>query len=214
LRGNQRPTLAEVAVRACPSAGTDPPFAPGCRQVRADPTLMRGQIRATQAYTPRPHGRDGHCMAAGRGRGLWLSSRSPRQSLPQLRHCQSPARFCSSFTWCCAMGPRRKALPPASAATINRMQSAKCMGNISYKIWEWRRSRNRFLEYARMRARPAGPAESSVFHYSARSGPTKEAHRRALNRPDGLLRSEAGRVGPSGRCHWLFSDHGGPGHHP
>ena len=44
-----------------------------------------------------------------------------------------------------------------------------------------------------MRARPAGPAQSSVFHNSARRGPTKEAHRRALNRPDGLLRSEAGR---------------------
>jgi hypothetical protein len=44
-----------------------------------------------------------------------------------------------------------------------------------------------------MRARPAGPAQSFVFHNSARRGPTKEAHRRALNRPDGLLRSEAGR---------------------
>jgi hypothetical protein len=44
-----------------------------------------------------------------------------------------------------------------------------------------------------MRAQPVGPAESSVFHYFARRGPTKEAHRRALNQPDGLLRSEAGR---------------------
>jgi hypothetical protein len=44
-----------------------------------------------------------------------------------------------------------------------------------------------------MRARPAGPAQSSVFHNSARRGPTKEAHRRALNRPDGLLRSVAGQ---------------------
>ena len=44
-----------------------------------------------------------------------------------------------------------------------------------------------------MRARPAGPAQSSVFHDFARSGPTKEAHRRALNRPDGLLRSVAGQ---------------------
>src|SRR5215207_1686314 len=43
------------------------------------------------------------------------------------------------------------------------------------------------------RTRPVGPAESSVFHYSARRGPTKEAHRRALNRPDGLLRSVAGQ---------------------
>src|SRR5215212_9064370 len=50
-----------------------------------------------------------------------------------------------------------------------------------------------FSECARMRARPAGPAESSVFHNFARSGPTKEAHRRALDRPDGLLRSVAGR---------------------
>jgi hypothetical protein len=39
-----------------------------------------------------------------------------------------------------------------------------------------------------MRARPAGPAQSSVFHNFARRGPTKEAHRRALNRPDGLQR--------------------------
>ena len=44
-----------------------------------------------------------------------------------------------------------------------------------------------------MRARPTGPAQSSVSHNFARRGPTKEAHRRALNRPDGLLRSEAGR---------------------
>ena len=44
-----------------------------------------------------------------------------------------------------------------------------------------------------MRARPAGSAESSVFHNSARRGPTKEAHRRALNQPDGLLRSVAGQ---------------------
>ena len=51
-----------------------------------------------------------------------------------------------------------------------------------------------FSECARMRARPVGPAESAVFHNFARRGPTKEAHRRALDRPDGLLRSVAGRV--------------------
>jgi hypothetical protein len=45
-----------------------------------------------------------------------------------------------------------------------------------------------------MRARPAGPAESSALHDFARSGPTKEAHRRALNRSGGLLRSVAGRA--------------------
>src|SRR5215218_5549389 len=50
-----------------------------------------------------------------------------------------------------------------------------------------------FSECARMRARPVGPAESAVFHNFARRGPTKEAHRRALDRPDGLLRSVAGR---------------------
>jgi hypothetical protein len=33
----------------------------------------------------------------------------------------------------------------------------------------------------------------SIFHNFARLGPTKEAHRRALNQPDGLLRSVAGR---------------------
>ena len=31
-----------------------------------------------------------------------------------------------------------------------------------------------------MCSRPAGPAQSSVFHNSARSGPTKEAHRKAI----------------------------------
>jgi len=46
----------------------------------------------------------------------------------------------------------------------------------------------------RANARPARRAgRSSVFHYFARRGPTKEAHRRALNQPDGLLRSVAGR---------------------
>ena len=35
------------------------------------------------------------------------------------------------------------------------------------------------------------PAESSALHYFARSGPTKEAHRRAMNRSGGLLRSGA-----------------------
>src|SRR5918993_112188 len=44
-----------------------------------------------------------------------------------------------------------------------------------------------------MRARPVGPAQSSVFHFFARRGPRKEAHRRALNQPDGLLRSVAGQ---------------------
>jgi hypothetical protein len=44
-----------------------------------------------------------------------------------------------------------------------------------------------------MRARPAGPAQSSVLHDFAWSGPTKEAHPRALDRPDGLLPSVAGQ---------------------
>jgi hypothetical protein len=47
-----------------------------------------------------------------------------------------------------------------------------------------------FLDCARMRARPAGPAESSALHYFARRGPTKEAHRRALNRSGGLQRPD------------------------
>ena len=58
---------------------------------------------------------------------------------------------------------------------------------------EWRRSRRLVFWNARMRARPAGPAESAVFHNFARGGPTKEAHPRALNRVDGLLRSVAGQ---------------------
>jgi len=41
--------------------------------------------------------------------------------------------------------------------------------------------------------RPAGPAQSSALHYFARSGPTKEAHRRAINQSGGLLRSVAGQ---------------------
>jgi hypothetical protein len=44
-----------------------------------------------------------------------------------------------------------------------------------------------------MRARPVGPAESSALHDFARSGPTKEAHRRALYRSGGLLHSVAGQ---------------------
>jgi hypothetical protein len=55
-----------------------------------------------------------------------------------------------------------------------------------------------FLRCARMRARPAGPAQSSALHNFARSGPTKEAHRRAMNRAGGLLRSVAGQVDPNG----------------
>jgi butyrate kinase len=45
-----------------------------------------------------------------------------------------------------------------------------------------------------MRARPAGPAQSSALHDFARSGPTKEAHRRAIYSSGGLLRSVAGRT--------------------
>jgi hypothetical protein len=44
-----------------------------------------------------------------------------------------------------------------------------------------------------MRARPVGPAQSSALHDFARGGPTKEAHRRAMNRSGGLLRSVAGQ---------------------
>jgi hypothetical protein len=50
-----------------------------------------------------------------------------------------------------------------------------------------------FLRCARMRARPAGPAQSSALHDFARSGPTKEAHRRAFYRSGGLQRSVAGQ---------------------
>jgi hypothetical protein len=60
-------------------------------------------------------------------------------------------------------------------------------------MWKWRRSRKLVFECARMRARPAGPAESSALHSFARSGPTKEAHRRAMNRSGGLQRSVAGQ---------------------
>src|SRR6266511_2983417 len=38
-----------------------------------------------------------------------------------------------------------------------------------------------------MRAQPVGPVESSVLHDFAQSGPTKEAHRRAIYRSDGIL---------------------------
>jgi hypothetical protein len=38
-----------------------------------------------------------------------------------------------------------------------------------------------------MRAWPTGPAQSSALHNFARSGPTKEAHRQAINRSGGLL---------------------------
>ena len=59
----------------------------------------------------------------------------------------------------------------------------------------WRRSRQLvFWDARECDARPAGPAESSALHNFARSGPTKEAHRRAMNRSGGLLHSEAGRL--------------------
>jgi hypothetical protein len=48
-------------------------------------------------------------------------------------------------------------------------------------MWEWRRSRKLVSRNARKHAWTVGPAESSVFHYFARRGPTKEAHRRALS---------------------------------
>jgi hypothetical protein len=61
-------------------------------------------------------------------------------------------------------------------------------------IVESRRSRKSVSEIARECAPgPPGPAESSVFHDFARRGPTKEAHRRALNGSDGLQRSVAGQ---------------------
>jgi hypothetical protein len=60
-------------------------------------------------------------------------------------------------------------------------------------MWDGGEAANWFSEIAR-EARPArGPAESSALHYFARSGPTKEAHRRALNRSGGLQRSVAGQ---------------------
>src|SRR5215211_2768954 len=43
-----------------------------------------------------------------------------------------------------------------------------------------------------MRARPAGPAQSSALHNSARRASAKEAHLWAPNRSGGLLRGEAG----------------------
>src|SRR6266542_3073088 len=43
-----------------------------------------------------------------------------------------------------------------------------------------------------MRAQPVGPVESSVLHDFAQSGPTKEAHRRAIYRSDGLLSTRSG----------------------
>jgi hypothetical protein len=62
-------------------------------------------------------------------------------------------------------------------------------------MWGWRRSRKLvFSDCARMRARPKGPADRPPSTIPPRSGPTKEAHRRAMNRSGGLLRSEAGRA--------------------
>jgi hypothetical protein len=62
-----------------------------------------------------------------------------------------------------------------------------------------------------MRARPAGPAESSALHDFARSGPTKEAHRRALYRSGGLQRSVAGQA-PSARRATQRNDRPSPPH--
>jgi hypothetical protein len=67
-----------------------------------------------------------------------------------------------------------------------------------------------FLDRARMRARPKGPAQSSVFHNYARSGPTKEAiDGLSINQTDsgdggpthiasGWMRRRSGLVVPGG----------------
>jgi hypothetical protein len=60
---------------------------------------------------------------------------------------------------------------------------------------EWRRSRKLVFSYcARSAPGPPGRPQSSALHDSARRGPTKEAHRRAMNRSGGLLHSEVGRA--------------------
>lgn len=52
---------------------------------------------------------------------------------------------------------------------------------------EWRRSRMLVFWMRAKHAQSTGPAQSSVFHNFACRGPTKQAHRQALNWPDGLL---------------------------
>jgi len=73
----------------------------------------------------------------------------------------------------------------ASATTNARKISAKCGNGGAAANW---------FSGKRANARPARRAGPIVrLPQFARRGPTKEAHRRALNQPDGLLRSEAGQ---------------------
>ena len=59
-------------------------------------------------------------------------------------------------------------------------------------MWEWRRSRKLGFLRLRATARPARRAGLIVrLHDFARSGPTKEAHRRAIYSLGGLQRSAA-----------------------
>jgi hypothetical protein len=79
-------------------------------------------------------------------------------------------------------GPAAVGSPPATPATA-RPQSGGGRG--------CRAARCRGGQCAGTRALPVGPAQSSVLHDFARSGPTKEAHRRAMNRIGRTLRSVA-----------------------
>src|SRR5215211_4594245 len=97
------------------------------------------------------------------------------------------------------------------------MSSRYAAGTTDVRIREWRRSRNLvFCEYARMRARPAGPAQSSALHDFARSGPTKEAHPRAsIGQTDFLVAKWGGRAtarsptkGMTARCRYAASNAG------
>ena len=60
------------------------------------------------------------------------------------------------------------------------------------EMWEWRRSRN-LVSRMRALARSAGDRPSSTFRSS---WPTRRPIDEALNQPDGLLRSVAGRASP------------------
>ena len=167
--------------------------APGCGRARAGrggaarhaargPGVRRHELQGPRRLHPRVDVRS-RVPGARRDRDERLS-RLRQQEPRRLRRSQRRR----------ALGqPRRPAPPPPTSrtptvrcawrsATVGSRPadktSARCSATTmasSIHAASW------FSEMRAKRARPAGPAQSSALHYFARSGPTKEAHRRALN---------------------------------
>jgi hypothetical protein len=91
--------------------------------------------------------------------------------------------------WCSGSSFRQQSLP-------SRLKHFVAMAKREHpqlEMWKWRRSRNLVFWDARECAPGLQGGSIVRLLLFARRGPTKEAHRRALNQPDGLLRSVAGQ---------------------